>query len=42
MNQNALYGEKILGYLMDPSRSINIDTPEDWQQAEEMLFHTNI
>ena len=37
MKQNSLYGEKILGCLMDPSRSINIDTPEDWERAQRIF-----
>ena len=28
-----LYGKNVRGYTMDPSRSINIDTPEDWDAA---------
>ena len=36
MKQNFLYGEKILGCLMDPARSVNIDTPEDWKRAEDL------
>ena len=32
----SLYGESVVGYEMDPDRSVNIDTLDDWQRAEEM------
>jgi len=32
-----LYGEKVLGYELDPQRCVNIDTNEDWALAERML-----
>lgn len=32
-----LYGRKVQGYEIEPLRSINIDTIEDWEQAEKML-----
>ncbi|MGH9843270.1 MAG: cytidylyltransferase domain-containing protein, partial [Blastocatellia bacterium] len=31
MEQNSFYGARLLGYVMDPARSVNIDAPEDWQ-----------
>jgi CMP-N-acetylneuraminic acid synthetase len=31
-----LYGKKVLGYEIDPARSVNIDTAEDWELAERM------
>lgn len=34
---NSLYGERLVGYRMDPAESVNIDTPEDWQRAVEFL-----
>lgn len=37
MNQNSLYGQTILGYHIPESRSINIDTMDDWERAEGML-----
>ena len=32
-----LYGKNILGYEIDPKFSVNIDTLEDWELAEQML-----
>jgi CMP-N,N'-diacetyllegionaminic acid synthase len=37
MEQNSLYGERLLGYVLDRSRSVNIDELSDWDRAEEML-----
>jgi CMP-N-acetylneuraminic acid synthetase len=37
MQGNSLFGSKVAGYLMDPARSVNIDTMDDWAQAEEFL-----
>ena len=37
MEQNSLYGDTLLGYLLEPKMSVNIDTWEDWQIAEERL-----
>ncbi|MDH4319033.1 MAG: acylneuraminate cytidylyltransferase family protein [Desulfobulbaceae bacterium] len=33
----TIYGEKVVGYPMDPEKSINIDSMDDWQRAEEYL-----
>lgn len=32
-----LYGERVQGYELDPARSVNIDTIDDWDLAEKML-----
>jgi CMP-N-acetylneuraminic acid synthetase len=40
IEQNSLYGSKVAGYLIDASRSVNIDTMEDWLRAETMLNET--
>ncbi|MCI0645006.1 MAG: acylneuraminate cytidylyltransferase family protein [Chloroflexi bacterium] len=37
MEQNSLYGPCLVGYPLDPERSVNIDTPEDWERAERLL-----
>jgi CMP-N-acetylneuraminic acid synthetase len=37
MNRHSLYGERVLGYVIDPNQSINIDTFEDWERAELLL-----
>ena len=34
MKQNSLYGAKVLGFEIERSRSVNIDTLEDWAKAE--------
>ena len=37
MEENSLYGSRLCGHLMSANQSINIDTEEDWHQAEQML-----
>ena len=37
MEQNSLYGSNLIGYALTGSRSVNIDSPEDWARAEEIL-----
>jgi CMP-N-acetylneuraminic acid synthetase len=37
MEGNSFYGSRFAGYLLDPAQSANIDTPEDWQQAERLI-----
>jgi CMP-N-acetylneuraminic acid synthetase len=37
MRQNSLYGSKLAGYVLAASRSVDLDTPEDWERAEELL-----
>src|SRR5262249_40105361 len=34
----SLYGSRTGGYLMDPSRSVNIDEIEDWERAERLVM----
>jgi CMP-N-acetylneuraminic acid synthetase len=34
---DSLYGQRVVGHLADPRRSVNIDTPADWRRAEELL-----
>ena len=33
----SLYGERVHGYEIDPRFSVNIDTEEDWKEAEDRL-----
>src|SRR5262249_2081136 len=33
MQKNSLYGDRVVGYLIDPVCSVNIDGPEDWDRA---------
>jgi CMP-N-acetylneuraminic acid synthetase len=37
MDENSLYGERLLGYRLDRERSVNIDLPADWERAERLL-----
>lgn len=37
MERNSLYGERVLGYLLDPEETVNIDGPEDLARAEALL-----
>jgi CMP-N-acetylneuraminic acid synthetase len=37
MENDSLFGSSVAGYLMEVSRSVNIDTLEDWARAEEVL-----
>jgi len=34
---NSLYGERTIGYPIDPAASVNIDRPEDLARAERLL-----
>jgi len=42
MERNSLFGDRLVGYPMDPAHSVNIDLPEDWQVAEELLRRSNV
>ena len=33
---HSLYGARTIGYPVDPESSINIDTPADWERAEQL------
>ncbi len=35
-----LYGRRLRGYEIDRSRSVNIDTEEDWHRAERLLIRS--
>lgn len=37
MEKNSLYGERLLGYTLDPEESVNIDRPKDLEVAEALL-----
>jgi len=37
MEQNSLYGARLLGYPMNASACVNLNTLEDWERAERML-----
>jgi CMP-N-acetylneuraminic acid synthetase len=36
MEQGSLYGRLVLGLPVDGSRSVNLDTPRDWERAEAL------
>jgi CMP-N-acetylneuraminic acid synthetase len=40
--EGSLYGARMAGYLIDASRSVNIDEPEDWERAERLLSNSRI
>ena len=37
MEDNSLYGTRLVGYPLNPARNVNIDTAEDWARAERLL-----
>lgn len=37
MDRNSLYGERVVGYPVDPADSIDIDSVEDWARAEAVI-----
>lgn len=37
MQQGSLYGRRLLGVHVDRTRSVNLDTEEDWSRAEAMV-----
>jgi len=37
LQQGSLYGERVLGYPLDPKECVNIDDPEDWKRAARLL-----
>jgi CMP-N-acetylneuraminic acid synthetase len=34
---NNIYGNHVLAYIMPPERSVNIDDPDDWAEAEKII-----
>jgi CMP-N,N'-diacetyllegionaminic acid synthase len=39
MEKNSLYGERVAGYAVASPSSINLDSLEDWEEAERLLAH---
>jgi CMP-N-acetylneuraminic acid synthetase len=35
--QNSLYGNRVLGYVLEGEESVNIDSMADWERAEQIL-----
>lgn len=38
LERDTLYGDRVVGYLVDSGPSLDIDTLEDWARAEELLL----
>jgi CMP-N-acetylneuraminic acid synthetase len=36
--RGSLFGSRVVGYVVDPARSVNVDTPEDWARAEQLVL----
>jgi CMP-N-acetylneuraminic acid synthetase len=34
---NSIYGARTMGFPVDPARSVNIDTLDDWARAEQLV-----
>jgi CMP-N,N'-diacetyllegionaminic acid synthase len=41
LEKNTLFGEKVIGYLMPGSRSVDVDTMEDWRMVELLMSGGN-
>lgn len=39
LEQGSLYGARVIGFEVDPSASVNIDSLEDWARAEALVGH---
>ena len=37
IDQGSFYGSRLLGFPIDPARSMNIDTLDDWHRAEKLI-----
>lgn len=37
LEQGSLYGARLVGFRMDPDRSVNIDDLDDWARAERLM-----
>ncbi|MBK6797908.1 MAG: acylneuraminate cytidylyltransferase family protein [Acidobacteria bacterium] len=37
IDQGSFYGSRLLGFPIDPARSVNIDTMDDWSRAEKLI-----
>jgi CMP-N-acetylneuraminic acid synthetase len=37
LRRNSLYGDVVVGHPVEAARSVNLDGPEDWTFAEELL-----
>jgi CMP-N-acetylneuraminic acid synthetase len=42
VERRSLYGRRLAAYVADdPERSVNLDTPADWEQAEQFIGRSN-
>ncbi len=39
LNKNSMTGDCILGMVIDPQYTIDIDTPKDWARSEWLVWH---
>ena len=37
MNDDSLYGKRLVGHVIDATRTVDIDTVEDWERAEQII-----
>jgi CMP-N-acetylneuraminic acid synthetase len=37
LQENSLYGSRVIGYPLDRDKSVNIDAPADWEAAERLI-----
>ena len=42
IKHNNIYGKKVMSHIMPKSRSINLDTLDDWVEAENYLTKKSI
>ena len=40
LEDQTILGSRVLGYQIDPDRSVNLDDPEDWERAERLVEET--
>ena len=38
----SLFGDRVIGYPVDPGKSVNIDTQDDWARAERLLRESTL
>lgn len=36
-DRHTLFGPRTVGFPMDPTRTVNVDTPDDWGRAERLI-----
>ena len=38
LERNSMYGDRLVGYVVEDRPWVNIDTPADWARAEELIL----